>query len=125
MQQLKHMTQLLVNVSLWDATIQSKGVENVSFKILLSHDPTHWDEEVAGKNNIDLTLSGHTHAMQLGINCFGIFWSPVSWKYKHWAGLYKEGLQYLYVNRGFGYIGFPGRIGMTPELTIIELKKEK
>ncbi len=100
-----------------------KGVENVAFKILLSHDPSHWDAEVEGKNNIDLTLSGHTHAMQLGINCFGIFWSPVSWKYPHWAGLYKDGLQYLYVNRGFGYIGFPGRIGMTPEITIIELTK--
>jgi len=101
-----------------------KGAENVAFKILLSHDPSHWDAEVAGKNNIDLTLSGHTHAMQLGIDCFGIFWSPVSWKYPHWAGLYNEGLQYLYVNRGFGYIGFPGRIGMTPEITMIELKKK-
>jgi predicted MPP superfamily phosphohydrolase len=102
-----------------------KGIENISFKILLTHDPSHWDAEVAGRNNADLTLSGHTHAMQFGINCCGIFWSPIMWKYPHWAGLYNEGYQYLYVNRGFGYIGFPGRIGMTPEITIIELKKQK
>ena len=101
-----------------------KGVENVQFKILLTHSPTHWDAEVAGKNNADLTLSGHTHAMQFGINCFGIFWSPIKWIYPHWAGLYNEGEQYLYVNRGFGFLGFPGRIGMTPEITIIELKKK-
>lgn len=102
-----------------------KGVENVSFKLLLTHDPSHWDAEVAGRNNADLTLSGHTHAMQFGINCCGIFWCPLMWMYPHWAGLYNEGYQYLYVNRGFGYIGFPGRIGMTPEITIIELKKQK
>ena len=101
-----------------------KGVENYSFKILLSHIPTHWDEEVDGKTNIDLTLSGHTHGMQFGINCFGIYWSPIKYVYPHWSGLYNDGEQYLYVNRGFGFIGFPGRIGMTPEITIIELKKE-
>jgi predicted MPP superfamily phosphohydrolase len=101
-----------------------KGVENFPFKILLSHIPTQWEEEVSGKTNIDLTLAGHTHAMQFGINCFGIFWSPIKWVYPHWAGLYNNGDQYLYVNRGFGYIGFPGRIGMTPEITIIELKKQ-
>jgi len=102
-----------------------KGVENVSFRLLLTHNPTHWDAEVAGKNNADLTLSGHTHAMQFGINCCGIFWCPLMWMYQHWAGLYNEGYQYLYVNRGFGYIGFPGRVSMTPEITIIELKKQK
>jgi uncharacterized protein len=102
-----------------------KGTRKSSFKILLSHNPSHWDAEVAGKINIDLTLSGHTHAMQFGINCCGIFWCPLKWMYPHWAGLYNQGDQYLYVNRGFGYIGFPGRIGMTPEITIIELKKEK
>jgi predicted MPP superfamily phosphohydrolase len=101
-----------------------KGVENYPFKILLSHIPTHWDEEVDGKTNIDLTLSGHTHGMQFGINCFGIYWSPIKYVYPHWSGLYNDGEQYLYVNRGFGFIGFPGRVGMTPEITIIELKKE-
>jgi len=100
-----------------------KGVENYPFKILLSHIPTHWDEEVDGKTNIDLTLSGHTHGMQFGINCFGIYWSPIKYVYPHWSGLYNDGEQYLYVNRGFGFIGFPGRIGMTPEITIIELKR--
>ena len=101
-----------------------KGVENFPFKILLTHNPSHWDMEVAGKNNADLTLAGHTHAMQFGINCFGIFWSPIKWMYPHWAGLYNDGEQYLYVNRGFGFIGFPGRIGMTPEITIIELRRK-
>lgn len=100
------------------------GVNDVPFKILLTHSPVHWDKKVAGKDNIQLSLSGHTHAMQFGINCCGIFWSPLKWMYPHWAGLYNEGEQYLYVSRGFGYIGFPGRIGMTPEITIIELKKK-
>ncbi len=93
------------------------------FKLLLSHDPSHFDEQVV-HTNIDLTLSGHTHGMQFGIERFGLKWSPVSWKYKKWAGLYKEGNQYLYVNRGFGYIGFPGRVGIYPEITEIILKKK-
>ncbi len=92
------------------------------FKLLLSHDPSHFDEEVV-KTNIDLTLSGHTHGMQFGFERFGLKWSPVSWRYKKWAGLYKEGNQYLYVNRGFGYIGFPGRVGIYPEITEIILRK--
>jgi predicted MPP superfamily phosphohydrolase len=92
------------------------------FKLLLSHDPSHFDEEVV-KTNIELTLSGHTHGMQFGIERFGLKWSPVSWRYKKWAGLYKEGNQYLYVNRGFGYIGFPGRVGIYPEITEIILRK--
>ena len=100
------------------------GVSSSTFKILLSHNPSHWDVEIAGKNNVDLTLAGHTHAMQFGINCGGIFWSPLKKMYPHWAGLYHEGAQYLYVNRGFGFLGFPGRIGMTPEITIIQLKTE-
>lgn len=100
------------------------GVNDVPFKILLTHSPTHWDKKIAGKKNIQLSLAGHTHAMQFGINCCGIFWCPLKWMYPHWAGLYNEGEQYLYVSRGFGYIGFPGRIGMTPEITIIELKKK-
>ncbi len=101
-----------------------KGLTPSIFKILLSHNPSHWDVEIAGKNNIDLTLAGHTHAMQIGINCGRIFWSPIKKMYPHWAGLYHEGAQYLYVNRGFGFLGFPGRIGMTPEITIIQLKTE-
>lgn len=97
--------------------------ENIEFKILMSHDPSHWDAEVLDKTDIDLTLSGHTHGMQFGIEIGNIKWSPVKYKYPRWAGLYKEGKQYLYVNRGFGNIGYPGRVGMPPEITVIELKK--
>ncbi len=93
-------------------------------KILLSHDPSHFDEQVVGQN-IFLTLSGHTHGMQFGIERFGIKWSPVSFKYKKWAGLYEVNNQYLYVNRGFGYLGFPGRVGIYPEITSIVLKQKK
>jgi predicted MPP superfamily phosphohydrolase len=96
---------------------------DTAFKLLLSHDPSHFDEQVTKMSNIDLTLSGHTHGMQFGIERFGLKWSPVSWRYKKWAGLYKEGLQYLYVNRGFGYLGFPGRVGIYPEITSITLRK--
>ena len=97
---------------------------NAPFKILLTHNPSHWDHKIVRKTDIQLSLSGHTHAMQFGINCCGIFWCPLKWMYPHWAGLYNEGKQYLYVNRGFGFLGFPGRIGMTPEITIIELKRK-
>jgi predicted MPP superfamily phosphohydrolase len=93
-----------------------------SFKLLLSHDPTHFDLEIRN-TNIDLTLSGHTHGMQFGIERFGIRWSPVKYYYKRWAGLYQEGDQYLYVNRGFGYLGFPGRVGIYPEITLFVLDK--
>lgn len=92
-----------------------------NFKILLSHDPSHWDAEVIKNTNIDLTLSGHTHGMQFGIEIGNVKWSPVKYKYPRWAGLYSENNQYLYVNRGFGYIGFPGRVGMPPEITVLEL----
>ena len=95
--------------------------EDTPFKILLSHDPTHWDAEVLQKTNIDLTFAGHTHGMQMGVEYKNMKWSPAQWKYPRWAGLYKEGGQYLYVNRGLGYIGYPGRIGMYPEITVIEL----
>ena len=91
-----------------------------AFKILLSHDPSHFDEQVL-QTDIDLTLSGHTHGMQFGIERFGIKWSPVSLRYKKWAGLYQVGKQFLYVNRGFGYLGFPGRVGIYPEITLIKL----
>jgi predicted MPP superfamily phosphohydrolase len=94
-----------------------------SFKILLSHDPTHWDEQVLEKTAIDLTLSGHTHGAQFGIEIPGWRWSPVSIRYKHWGGLYREGQQILNVNTGIGFIGYPGRVGMPPEITLIELKR--
>jgi predicted MPP superfamily phosphohydrolase len=99
-------------------------IQEIPFKILMSHDPSHWDAEVRPTSNVDLTLSGHTHAMQLGINIPGLKWSPVQWKYPRWCGLYREGKQYLYVNVGIGYIGFPGRVGFLPEITIFELKRK-
>lgn len=99
------------------------GIPDEHFKLLLSHDPSHFDEQVLN-TNIDLTLSGHTHGMQFGIERFGLKWSPVSFKYKKWAGLYQVGKQFLYVNRGFGYLGFPGRVGIYPEITEIILKKK-
>ena len=98
-----------------------ENVNNDSYKILLSHDPTHWDEQVLDKTNINLTLSGHTHGAQFGIEIPGWRWSPVNVRYKRWGGLYSEGDQNLYVNTGIGFIGFPGRIGMPPEITLIEL----
>lgn len=102
------------------------GTESYAFKILLSHDPSHWDVQVSQEkkyNDIDLTLSGHTHGMQFGIEIPGFKWSPVQYLYKHWAGLYKQENQYLYVNRGLGFLGYPGRLGIWPEITVIELKK--
>lgn len=96
--------------------------KNVPFKILLSHDPSHWDGQVIKDyGDIDLTFSGHTHGMQFGIEIPGLKWSPVKYVYKNWAGLYQEGSQYLYVNRGFGFLGYPGRLGILPEITVIEL----
>ena len=103
-----------------------KTLSNVpaeAFKLLLSHDPSHFDLQVLD-TDIDLTLSGHTHGMQFGIERFGIKFSPVSLRYKKWAGLYQVGKQYLYVNRGFGYLGFPGRVGIYPEITEITLGKK-
>ena len=100
------------------------GTEDVSVKLLLSHDPSHWDEEVRKLYpDIDLMFAGHTHGFQFGVEIGGFQWSPSQYAYKQWAGLYTEGRQHLYVNRGFGYLGYPGRIGMPPELTIVELKK--
>ena len=104
-----------------------KATENIhysSVNILLSHDPSLWKKEVI-KNypNIDLTLSGHTHGMQFGIDIAGIKWSPVQYFYKEWAGLYQQNSQYLYTNRGLGFIGFHGRVGILPEITVIELRK--
>jgi uncharacterized protein len=100
------------------------GVEQDSFKILMSHDPTHFEHEV--KNNdrkIHLTLSGHTHGMQMGVEFPWLKWSPVKYRYPRWAGMYEENGRYLNVNRGFGFIGFSGRVGIWPEITVIELRK--
>jgi predicted MPP superfamily phosphohydrolase len=101
-----------------------QGSEKYPFKILLSHDPSHWNKEVSMKyTDVDLTLSGHTHGMQFGIEIPGLKWSPVKYLYPQWAGLYKRENQSLYVNRGIGFIGYPGRLGIWPEITLIELKK--
>ena len=90
----------------------------------MSHDPSHWDAEVTQDyNDISLTLSGHTHGMQFGIENKWIRFSPVQWVYKQWAGLYTKGNQYIYVNRGFGFIGYPGRVGIRPEITLLTLEK--
>lgn len=98
------------------------GSEALPFKILLSHDPSHWDGEVNTKyQDIDLTLSGHTHGFQFGVEIPWLKWSPVQYIYKQWAGLYQQGEQYLYINRGFGFLGYPGRVGIMPEITLIEL----
>jgi predicted MPP superfamily phosphohydrolase len=101
-----------------------KGTEDIPFKILMSHDPSHWDAEVRPKYpDIDLALAGHTHGFQFGIENKYIKWSPSEWVYKQWAGLYQEGKQYIYVNRGFGFLGYPGRVGILPEITEITLRK--
>ncbi|RLD47482.1 MAG: metallophosphoesterase [Bacteroidetes bacterium] len=99
-----------------------KGVETVAFKILLSHDPSHFQQRVKGKEKIQLTLSGHTHGMQVGIRCCAWKWSPVSFVYELWNGLYQFGDNYLYVNPGFGFIGMPARIGIRPEISILTLR---
>ncbi|MEE4178471.1 MAG: metallophosphoesterase [Bacteroides sp.] len=95
------------------------------FKILLSHDPSHWREQIIPATDVELTLSGHTHGMQFGISNQLINWSPVKYKYNEWSGLYSEGEQQLYVNRGFGFLSIPGRVGMPPEITLIVLRKGK
>ena len=98
------------------------GTENYPFKILMSHDPSHWDAEIRENYpDINLMLSGHTHGMQFGVELPGFKWSPVQYMYKQWAGLYEGVNQKLYVNRGFGFIGYPGRVGLLPEIIVIEL----
>lgn len=100
------------------------GTQHHPFKILLSHDPSHWDKQVRiDYKDIDLTLSGHTHGMQMGIEVPGFKWSPVKYLYRFWAGLYRQDDQFLYVNRGLGFLGYPGRLGIWPEITLIELKR--
>ncbi len=107
-----------------DLVKATKGTENANVKVLLSHDPSHWDKVVLPKHkDIDLMLAGHTHGFQFGYEGKNIKWSPAKWMYKNWAGLYKDNSSgnYLYVNRGIGSIGYPGRIGILPEITLIEL----
>jgi len=101
------------------------GIEDIPTKVLLSHDPSHWDAEVRKHTpDVQLTLSGHTHGMQFGVENKWFRFSPVQWFYKQWAGLYTESDQHLYVNRGFGFIGYPGRVGIRPEIAILTLTKE-
>lgn len=107
-----------------DIKLALKGTENADVRILMSHDPTHWDDVVVpGNYDVALTLSGHTHGFQFGIDTPNLKWSPAQWVYKHWAGLYSDTLtgRRLYVNRGLGVIGYPGRIGILPEITYLEL----
>lgn len=106
-----------------DLDLALQGVKKDEFTILMSHDPSHWDHHVLPHDKqIHLTLSGHTHGMQFGIDMPGFKWSPVKYRYPRWMGLYTEKDQHLYVNRGFGFLAFPGRVGMWPEITVIELK---
>lgn len=101
-----------------------EGLPELPFNLLMSHDPSHWDAQIRPDYpNIDLMLAGHTHGMQFGVEIPWLKWSPIQYLYKEWAGLYKQGQQYLYVNRGFGFLGYPGRVGILPEITVMELKK--
>ncbi|MCU0439950.1 MAG: metallophosphoesterase [Raineya sp.] len=103
-----------------------QNTQEASTKILLSHDPSHWDAQIRPEfKDINLTLAGHTHGMQFGIEYGDFRWSPVQYRYKQWADLYKEQNQYLYVNRGFGYIGYLGRVGILPEITILTLTSKQ
>lgn len=100
-----------------------EGTEDIPVKLLLSHDPSHWDYQINKEyKDIDVMFSGHTHGFQFGVEIAGIKWSPVKYMYEQWGGLYQKENQYLYVNRGFGFLGFPGRIGMPPEITVFEFK---
>ena len=110
-----------------DLNLASLNINKNDFKILMSHDPSHWEKQVLKDDyHYHLTLSGHTHGMQFGIEIPGwIKWSPIKWRYKYWAGIYNVMGQYINVNRGFGYLAFPGRVGIWPEITVIELKKGK
>ncbi|KFF15219.1 metallophosphoesterase [Flavobacterium hydatis] len=110
-----------------DLNKASQGVQQDDFKVLMSHDPSHWEYEIKNHpKNFHLTLSGHTHGMQFGIEIPGYFkWSLAQYVYKQWAGLYENAGRYVYVNRGFGFHAYPGRVGIMPEITVIELKKGK
>ena len=125
----------IIGVENWGSGFKKAGdlnkalnkVSEKDFKILLTHDPSHWEAQVIPHPfKIHLTLSGHTHGMQFGIEIPGIIkWSPAKWRYKQWAGVYDENKQYLNVNRGFGYLAYPGRVGMWPEVSVITLSKAK
>ena len=125
----------LIGVENWGSGFKQKGNLDLAlantkandFKILMSHDPTHWKEKVlTHKQHIDLTLSGHTHGMQFGIEIPGIIkWSPAKYRYKHWAGIYQEFNQIINVNRGFGFLAYPGRVGIYPEITLITLQTKE
>ena len=125
----------IIGVENWGSGFKKAGdlnkalnkVSEKDFKILLTHDPSHWEAQVIPHPfKIHLTLSGHTHGMQFGIEIPGVIkWSPAKWRYKQWAGLYGENKQYLNVNRGFGYLAYPGRVGMWPEVSVITLSKAK
>ena len=124
----------LIGVENWGTRFKKAGdlkkasekINNKDFKILMSHDPSHWDAEVKESDtNYHLTLSGHTHGMQFGIEIPGLKWSPVQYVYKQWAGIYESLGRYINVNRGFGFLAFPGRVGIWPEITVITLKKQK
>ncbi|WP_395051173.1 metallophosphoesterase [Flavobacterium sp.] len=110
-----------------DINLASANLTKNDFKILMSHDPSHWDIEVQNHpKHFQLTLSGHTHGFQFGIEIPGVIkWSPIQYVYKHWAGLYENVGRYIYVNRGFGFHAYSGRVGIMPEITVIELKKGK
>ncbi len=109
-----------------DLSKASIGVSKQDFKVLMSHDPSHWEYEVKEHPmNYQLTLSGHTHGLQFGIEIPGIFkWSPIQYVYKQWAGIYAHADRYINVNRGFGFHAFPGRVGIWPEISVIELKRK-
>ncbi len=101
------------------------GLQDAFTILLLSHDPSHWEGEILDHPaQVDITFSGHTHGMQFGFEWLKIKWSPVQYLYRQWAGLYRKEQQYLYVNRGFGVIGYPGRVGILPEITLFTLQSE-
>ena len=108
-----------------DFQAATQGIDPESFKILMSHDPSHWEHQVKDHPmKVHLTLSGHTHGMQFGVDIPGLIkWSPVQYRYPFWAGIYKRNNKFLNVNRGFGFIGYPGRVGIKPEVSVIQLKK--
>ena len=106
-----------------DYELASEGLNPKDFNILLSHDPTHWEEKIMNDKDVNLTMSGHTHGFQLGVGLGDYKWSPASLSYERWKGLYQENGKYLYVNPGFGFLGFPGRVNMAPEITVFELSK--
>ncbi|WP_244139451.1 metallophosphoesterase [Mucilaginibacter ginkgonis] len=113
-------------IQIGDLDKAMRGVDPQAFKILLSHDPTHWEEKVRfNPTKIHLTLAGHTHGAQFGVETAGFRWSPVQYRYLDWAGLAENNGRYLYVNRGFGFLAFSGRVGIWPEITVLTLKKKR